>query len=125
MPLDGLTGEPKRYDLEVVTGDSFKQVIRFSELVDGVKTPIDLTDYEVAAQIRDAPRQNLVTDFDAQVTDAVNGEVTLRLTTAQTLCFTGNASWDLQLILTADPPNNTHTVLAGDVIVVLDITKPT
>lgn len=124
MPLDSLK-EPKRRDLTIVTGDSFKLVVRLSETNSGTKTPIDLTGYEAAAQLRDAPRQRLLADFTATVTDAVNGEITLSLTTSQTACLTADGAWDLQVRLIANPTNNTHTLLYGTARVFLDNTKPT
>lgn len=124
MPLRNLK-KPKRYDLTIVTGDSFELILRLREKVNGVQTPIPLAGYEVAAQIRDAPRQRLVVAFAASITDEADGEVTLSLTTTETLLLTANATWDLQFRLTASPATDTHTVLYGTVNTHLDDTKPT
>lgn len=110
--------EPLWLNLKVKKGDSFQRVFSISQN----STAVDLTGYEVSSQIRDLKGKTLA-NFTAAVTDAVNGEVTISLTTNQTRRVNNKASWDLQLVLTSDPLNNTHTLVEGDVIVTNDRTR--
>jgi hypothetical protein len=124
MAIPQTLSEPVVANLKYVVGDSFKRIVRLKEK-DAPQNPIDLTGYEAAAQVRAVHLGTILVSFSATVSDAVNGEVTLSLTATETAVLKTQALWDLQIRLTADTENNTHTVIRGQFLPTLDITKPT
>lgn len=103
---------PANYDITVRKGDTYSQVYQFKDS-DG--DPIDLTSWSAKAQIREKQHQgsNLIIDFTATITDAVNGKVKLSLTSTQTAAISNRTGhWDLLLTNASDED---ETYLYGEV----------
>lgn len=115
MPLDDLT-EPAKFDLRIVAGDSFVRTILLKE-ADG--TAIDLTGLTGRAQVRDRPKGKLLAEFDVDIATPATGEVVFSLTATQTRALPGAGVWDLEL---DGGDTNTHTIIAGSVCVLPDVT---
>lgn len=107
---------PGKYDLDLVAGDSFSQ--GFVIETDG--TPVDMTGWEWAAQIRDGyyPDGELVATAAVSV-DLGTSTVTLSLTPAQTqIPPFRSLVWDMQATVGGD----VQTWLAGRVNVKQEVT---
>lgn len=116
----GSIKEPGRKDWAYVRGDSFMRTF----VIKQGGAACDLTGYEVKAQIRERPDTDVLADFTAVVVaPATDGRVRISLTTTQTAVLPPESKWDLQIVLTAAPTTNTHTMLAGKVTVCPDITE--
>lgn len=116
MPLATLEA-PGRKDLVYVLGDSFQRTFTITE--DGAA--LDLTGYEAEASVFDRHPIDShaveVATFTAEIpAPATDGQVTISLTATQTAsaAMPVHGGWRLRLILTADPDDNTHTVLEGE-----------
>jgi hypothetical protein len=110
---------PGTYDIELRQGDSYAQVITFRE-GDGT-TPLNLTGYTVRAQLRRWPSSPDGVDFTIDTTQLVLGEITIRLSGAQTTGLRPRPySWDLEL---EEPGGTVQTVLAGTVTVNAQVTR--
>jgi hypothetical protein len=88
--------------------------------------PVDLTDQTVAAQARKTTTATDALDGVVVVTDAANGELTLRWpgdAVATWLAGKGNAKgvWDLQVYNGVDDP---VTMAAGSFDAQMDVTRP-
>lgn len=107
-------------DFEIVRGDSFTRTLRIT--VGGVAE--DLTGFTAAAHIRSYDQGPLLTTFAVVVeVPETDGKITITLTTTQTRTLPCDCVWDLQVVLTSDPPNNTHTIIKGKLKVPGDQTQ--
>ena len=118
MPLSNL-GQPKALNLTIVRGDSFSRPITMTE--NG--SPVSLVGYEARGQIRDKVNGSVKANFVFDYTDLVNGMFTMKLDTAATRGLPANGVWDLEIFLTADPLNNTHTIMRGDTVTIDDVAR--
>lgn len=86
------------YDLSVKRGESLEQDMQFCEMIEGVRTPIDLTGVTPKAEIRPKPgSQKLLASFDCEVIPA-EGKVLIQLTPENTLAMEkGLYAWDLYM----------------------------
>jgi hypothetical protein len=75
--------------------------------------PIDMTGYEVAAQVWSEKRRGKIIEFDIEWTDQANGEFDLVASYTQTEKFTKDGEWDLMLIY---PNNERHYWIEGKAI---------
>lgn len=110
---------PDILDLEAYQGDDFERVLNFFE--DDGTTPLDLTGYEAAAQVRrwvDSDEPDAEFTIDDSALD--EGKVTLTLTGAETEVLSGAYSWDFQM---EDPGGKVRTYIAGKVTVKQGVTR--
>lgn len=88
------------YDFILTQGDTLSVPFDF---------PLNLTGYTVTAQIRTYPESPiLAATFTVTVTDAVNGRVTLSLTSAQTEDLPLKSFWDVQIKNASGTFNQTY-----------------
>jgi hypothetical protein len=116
MPLSDILA-PTRANLQVVAGDSYQRTVTVTES-DG--SAINLTGITGRAHVRARPGADLLAEFTVSIPTPANGQVVFSLTAEQTRALPiGALQWDLEL----DGGNtNTHTILAGTLTVVPDIT---
>ena len=105
-------------DLEIYRGDAFSRTYRILD----DDTPRDLTGYAIAAQIRVTPNTDTAVSFTIDMTAAASGEVTISLLPNQTADLPQRSVWDLQLT-SATNADDVETLVAGDVSLVLDVTR--
>lgn len=120
---EGVIGEsiqPKRYDIAIYQGDTFK----FEILISSGATPIDLTGWTVIAQIRkinDTPGET--PNINATL-GGVNGKVSLSITNTGTgLLEDETYIYDVQITDNATPTPNVRTFIGGNVLVTKDISE--
>lgn len=100
-----------QYDLSLMQGDTFSQTFDFD---------IDLTGYEVKAQVRTWPEaQALAAEFTCTVTNAATGTVVLSLTPEQSERIPRRAFWDMQISKDGD----VYTVVQGGVYGSREVTR--
>lgn len=89
----------------------------------GGSGPFDLTGYTAQAQVRVQPSEDVILDLEPEVTDDVNGEITLSTFTDEetSVYIAGVYSWDL--ILTSVTNEVTGRYLAGQFYIVDKITE--
>lgn len=107
---------PGRRDYTYVRGDSFQRTFAITE----DEIAVDLTGYEAEATVFDRyPIDSAAVEVMAFTTSILSpetdGQVQIGLTTEQTAdpSMPTHGGWRLRLILTAEPDENTHTVLSG------------
>lgn len=107
---------PERRDLNIYQGDSWSAVVTFTG-----DPPPDLEDgYTVLAQVRTdvADKAEVVTTMNSVITGPQ--EVSLTLLPEQTATLAGEYRWDLQVA----SGGLVATVLAGDVHVTAEVSRP-
>ena len=109
--------EPTQLNLRVIKGDSFSRTLTITN--NG--TAIDLTGYTATAQARTKGKR-VIADFIVSIPTPTSGEIELSLPTTATRSLTSGGIWDLQLVLDADPENNTHTIVRGTIELIPDVT---
>jgi hypothetical protein len=108
---------PGTYDLCIYRGDTGRW--RFICWQDAAKTmPSDLTGATAAAQIRDRPGGNMVTQFYCGVT--APNTVDVAVLPADTANLPPRGVWDLQLTYAS---SDIRTLVAGKVLVTGDVTQ--
>ena len=118
MALDAIK-TPGVLNFTIIRGDSFRRELTIKQ--DG--SAIDLTGYTVSSQIRDTAGGNLLETWTSNIlAPDTDGKIEILLSTSQTRGLPTNAVWDLQVVLTADPTNNTNTLIQGAIKVVDDVT---
>lgn len=115
MPLSDIS-EPAKLNFTIVRGDSFTKTVIVQES-DG--TPIDLTGYVGRAEIRQGYGGTLLDSFTVAIPTPSNGEVTMSLDATQTVSAISGGVYDLELDAGV---NNRHTLLAGTVTILPDVT---
>lgn len=108
-------------NIHFVQGDTFRRTLFFYQLdVDGVtQIPEDVSTWTIAAQIRRRASSSTAIDFDVDMTDAVNGNVTISITDDDAATLSENNVWDLQRIVNGE----TRTLLAGAVTADREVTR--
>lgn len=106
---------PEVLDLHIRRGDSFTR--RFTFTMSG--SPLDVSSWTITAQVREYAEADTATDFDVDMSDAVNGNVDLTLTEAQTTLLPETNEWDFQ----ADIAGYVITLFAGAVTCERDVTR--
>lgn len=98
-------------------GTTYSLVVSMANLDGSAK---DITTYTVSAQMRKSYYSNTYTAFTAEKTDAVNGEITISLTAAQTSALkAGRYVYDIE----AASASETIRVLEGIVTVTPEVTR--
>lgn len=93
---------PSRLDIEVRRYRTWSQTFFFE---DSNGDPIDLSSYTVTAQVRKEEDYNstLITNLTVDASDAVNGNITLSLTDAETGAINKvSGFWDMLFVAGAD-----------------------
>lgn len=106
-------------DLVIKRGDDFQLIITVTDGVD----PLNLTNYTVSAQVRETTESaTVLAEFDASITNAPDGEITLILDHLITADLVDGV-WDVEVI---DGGNSdwTTTLASGTVTVTPDVTRP-
>jgi len=112
-------GLPAKYPLAIYRGDTFR--IAFRLWKDRDKTePVDLTDIDVKAEVRDKPSGLNITLMSTTVELPNLIEMEMSAVTTGTLPAIG--AWDLQLTYAS---GDVTTILAGGVTVTPDVTDST
>ena len=107
-----------RVDLSVVRGDSFFKEFWLSECLDNVVIPLSFTGYTPIAEVRRSPTSRVVVTPTVTVTDNTYGELSMEMTTAQTLSLrTGQYVWSMRVEADSQPEENTHTLISGLLVV--------
>jgi hypothetical protein len=121
FPTAGTVGanlKPKRYDLEIYQGDTF----RFNVVLSGDTGPLDITGWTASASIKDKKDGNAPTpELDITVGDT-DGTIEVFLSNTGTdalVAADGPYKYDIQL---TDTAGNVRTFLAGFINVTEDIT---
>ena len=109
--------------MAVVTNLVLDQGTTFSVTIgynDASGNPVDLTGYTARSQMRKSYYSANATSFTANISDAINGEITLSLTSAQTANVkAGRYLYDLEIVESA----NVIRVVEGIVTVMPEITR--
>jgi hypothetical protein len=114
---------PGQKNFNLYQGDTYIIPVRLREVdSSGNSTPIDLTDHTPKAEIRTAPGEAVVEEFEVVKTDAANGELELRLAHPQTTGMTGTYSYDLQTIVDDEGTDVVRTWLRGEIRMTREIT---
>lgn len=109
MALDAIKA-PATKDLCATLGASFTKTFTLTQ----GGSPLDLTGYTAEALIFDGQKQQVGTFTAAVDVPETDGQVTISLTVAEVEALPKvKMRWWLKLVLTADPPNNTHFILVG------------
>jgi hypothetical protein len=122
-PLPAAVSNPSmNIALDIYQGDDKKWVFRIKQS-DG--SPLLLVGHTAAAQFRVYPADvdtTATADATIEITDPVNGEVTMTLTSSESRALSQPLySWDLEITDTAVPW--TTTVLGGTLVVTPEITR--
>lgn len=114
----GATLKPKRYDIEMYQGDTFKFALKF---LDGV-TPVNLTGWTALAQIREVVSGTvggtIEGAFTATMPTPTNGIVYLEFDSSA--LAPGNYAYDVQM---TDGSAQRRTYIGGKVTVTFDISE--
>lgn len=112
---------PGRRDHRHHRGDTFTHRVTMTE-ADGV-TLMDVSDRTYAAQIRRTPASpDVIVALTVDMTEAADGVVILRLTSAQSAELPARSlAWDLQETVDGE----VDTILAGEFNVQADVTRST
>ena len=116
MPLDSIA-RPGTYDLVFVAGDSFRRELLVREQGG---SPIDLTGLVARAQIRNRPNGTILATITTSIPTPTNGIIIITMDATQTRALPGSGKWDIEL---DGGITNLHTILAGGVKVIPDITQ--
>lgn len=104
-------------NLVIDQGTTFNLIVTMTNLDGSAK---DITTYTVSAQLRKSYYSNTYTDFTAEKTDAVNGEITISLTATQTSALkAGRYVYDIE----AASDDETIRVLEGIITVTPEVTR--
>ncbi len=112
---------PAPVNLTIEQGNTWSAQLAFA---DGNHTPINLSGYTFAAQVRPSYSSSAVTaTFTCTVTDAAGGLMTISLTSTQTaaLLAPSKGQWDLWMYQTS--PATALRIMAGDVFVIARVTR--
>lgn len=117
------TPTPIEVRLDIYRGDDLATYVRLYQIVDDVKTYLDLTGTEVLAQIRRTADSEVVVALTAEPTIPQTGDdegrIDLSLTAETTAALpTGVYRWDLQLVA-----DTTRTRARGAAVVTADISR--
>jgi hypothetical protein len=107
---------PKTHHWRVYQGDTFSRWLRYS--LNG--TPVDLTGWQIASQIRAKEGSTTAVSFAVEVDPDIPGRFRIHLTPEQTNGLSGTMVWDLRL---TDPQGNSYTYLRGQVQVTPRVTR--
>ncbi len=108
---------PANYDITIYKGDYFQLPI---VIKDSTGTPMNLTGYTAKSVLKTGYDDPGGVSFTCTITDAVNGAVTLFLSSSvTTTLLAGTYIYDFQLTSSL---NETRTYLAGDVTVINEVT---
>jgi hypothetical protein len=99
---------PTELDLELYRGDDYVFQGRFTE--DGA--PVNLTDWEIRAQVRSRPTGPLLASFGITIVSYENGTFDAVLPGSATTGLPNTCVWDLETI---DSIGRTRTRVAGQV----------
>lgn len=124
FPQEGVIGadlQPKRYDIAIYKGDTFKFALKFMD--DATPTPnvIDLTGFTVLSQLRTyvgGVIGGTVSGSFTASTPGSSGIITLTLDT--TALLPGDYIYDVQL---TDTSSNKRTYIGGKVTVTVDVSS--
>jgi hypothetical protein len=110
---------PARVDLKLYRGDDFGPQEFIWEQPAG--SPVDITGYEIAAQIREDPDSDeVLAVFTCTITNPAAGKWTLELDGAITADLPRSAYWDMQLT----SGGVTRTFASGRITTARDVTRP-
>jgi len=110
---------PAKYPLAIYRGDTFR--IAFRLWKDKAKTdPVDLTDIDVKAEIRDKPGGLSITLMTTTV--ELPNLIEMEMSAVTTGALPALGAWDLQLTYAS---GDVTTILAGGVTVTPDVTDST
>lgn len=112
--------QPASVDLRIYRGDTFEaQEFRWEQ---PAGTPVNITGYTVAAQIRLKPdAEDTEAEFECTITDAVNGKWTIEMADDVTEDLPKKTLyWDMQL---TSPGGVTKTFAAGKIVLTKDVTR--
>jgi hypothetical protein len=106
---------PEVLDLEFVRGDEFSRRFHFTES----SVDLDVSAWVMTAQVREFAEADNPTDFTVDDSDAVNGNVDITLSEAQTALLPEENEWDFQFVI----DGYTITLFAGSCNVKRDVTR--
>lgn len=111
---------PATRDITIVSGDDYAHTVTFEQPAD---TPLDVSARTYTAQVREyANAPSALATLSVDMTDADTGDVTLRLTEAQTEALgqaVESGVWDLQQV----NAGVTTTILRGTATILRDATR--
>ena len=110
---------PAKYSLTLYRGDTFRLAFRLWKDTDKTD-PVDLTDIDVKAEIRDKPGGSKITPI--AITIELPNLIEMELTSIVTGTLPSSGTWDLQLTYAS---GDVLTILAGSVGVAADVTDST
>jgi len=102
-------------DIHFVQGDSLSRVLQFTQ----DSSPIDVSDWEITAQIRRRASSSTAVDFTVDMTDAATGLVEISITPEDAASLALSNVWDLQRVVAGE----VRTLLAGTVTVDREVTR--
>ena len=109
---------PGRLDLQVVRGDDYAVRLEFYT---ADETPLDISGWTLAGQVRETYQGALLADFVVDRDDLPENELTLRLSASVTATIgEGVYPWDLQRF---SGGSLVRTMLSGVVVVTPDVTE--
>lgn len=107
---------PGTYSVSLYRGDSWGITVK---PVNSGGTPIDLTGWTAAAQVRAKPDStDVLVTMETVVTPASG--ITVTMTPEDTATLSGSVVWDLQ---TTDTSGTVRTLVGGTFTMVLDVTR--
>ena len=111
---------PAVLNLQIVRGCTF-EALEFQMLADDEITPINITGWNFAAEVRKMPGDTVVVDLAPAITDAPNGVVRLPAIDDETTMTyaTGGFQWDL---LGEDGSDNRQQIVRGRFLIIDPIT---
>lgn len=119
FPQQGTIGtslKPKRYDIEVYQGDSFRFKLVFK---DASMAVIDITGWAGILQIKEVDTATLVSSATITLSDPTNGEATVDFGDTNLLAG-GDYKYDVQF---TDTGGNKRTYIGGKITVTEDISE--
>lgn len=108
---------PATVDVTIIQGDSWTQTFIFRDSV--TQDPIPIGDWDITAQIRKSSSSPTGISLDVDMTNAIDGEVTVRLTSEDSSTLRSGNRWDLQRVLDGE----TRTLIAGKFVVDSQVTR--
>jgi hypothetical protein len=110
---------PGRFDLKLYRGDSYAW--QFTLWEDDAQTiPVDLTGFEVAAEIRNESAGTVYATLGTTITGT--NTIEMKLSAVQCQACPAKGVWDLQLTDPAPTPPEVRTVVVGLVLTLPDVT---
>lgn len=91
-----LAADPGMYSIMMQAGEDYRLQLKLS---DSSGAPVNITGNSYAAQFRAAPAPSgaVFANLSTSITDAVNGQISIRLSRAQTTALSGKSGvWDLR-----------------------------